>query len=101
MELLQKTMEAMKTKKEIVLVDAQKEIVLDDVPKQKKDKRPIVRRASPKPTKMIVPEHIKVLFNNLDKSISSVWGVQANGKIKWDAKYSMWCVFKEYFKELM
>lgn len=69
-------------------------------PVQIKDKRPYTRRL-PKPDKIVVPEHIKVLFDNLDKSISSVWGIQSNGKIKWDAKYSMWTVFKEYFKELL
>ncbi len=54
-----------------------------------------------RPVKLHIPAHIKVLFDNLDKSISSVWGVQKDGKIKWDAKYNMWLAFKEYFKELM
>ncbi len=88
MSLLEKTLKAMESKKE-------------PVPERKKSTKSTVRRVSPKPAKLVVPEHIKVLFDNLDKSISSVWGVQKNGKIKWDAKYNMWVVFKEYFKELM
>lgn len=53
-----------------------------------------------KTVKLVVPEHIKILFDSLDKSISTVWGIQKDGKIKWDAKYNMWLAFKEYFKEL-
>jgi len=76
-------------------------IVQEDEQTEKKKKNQPLRRSSPKPTKLVVPAHIKTLFDNLDKSISSVWGMQENGKIKWDAKYSMWVVFKEYFKGLM
>lgn len=66
------------------------------------NKRPVVRRRTPsKPAKLVVPEHIKILFNNLDKSISSVWGVQQNGKIKWDSKFNQWESFKIWFKEMM
>lgn len=89
--LEEKTRKAMENKEKSILEDV--------LPKQKRNRRTPIRR-TPKSTKIIVPEHIKVLFDNLDKSISSVWGVQANGKVKWDAKYSMWVVFKEYFKEL-
>jgi len=94
MGLLDKTKKAMESK---ITTESEREVI----PEQKKSIKPTVRRVSPKPAKLVVPEHIKVLFNNLDKSIGSVWGVQKNGKIKWDAKYSMWVVFKEYFKELM
>jgi len=88
MDLLKKTQKAMEPKKE-------------DIPEQKRTKRPTTPRVRTKPAKLVVPDHIKTLFNNLDKSINSVWGVQKNGKIKWDAKFSMWVVFKEYFEELM
>ena len=69
MSLLEKTLKAMESKKE-------------PVPEQKKSKKPTVRRVSPKQAKLVVPKHIKVLFDNLDKSISSVWGLQKNGKNK-------------------
>lgn len=88
MDLLKKTKKAMEPKKEII-------------PEQKRTKRPSIPRVRTKPAKLVVPDHIKTLFDNLDKSISSVWGVQKNGKVKWDAKFSMWLVFKEYFKDLM
>ena len=80
-------------KKEKELIKIEKEI--------KKSKKASTKRTPSKPAKLVVPEHIKILFNNLDKSINSVWGVQKDGKIKWDAKYNMWLVFKEYFKELI
>ena len=83
--LEEKTLEAMKLKEK----SFQKN-------EQPKEKRPRITRTK----KVVVPEHIKVLFDNLDKSISSVWGVQSNGKVKWDAKFGMWVVFKKYFKEL-
>ena len=80
-----------------LLEKAKKSMESEQVPE---DKPKVVRRERKKPAKLVVPEHIKVLFDSLDKSISSAWGVQKNGKIKWDAKYNMWLVFKEYFKEL-
>ena len=45
------------------------------------------------------PDPIVILFNNLDKSITSMWGVQKNGKVKWDAKYNMWLAFKKWFED--
>ena len=92
MSLLDKMEKAMEKKEEIISDDAQEE---------KKNRRTYTRRVQSKTTKLVVPEHIKTLFSNLDKSINSVWGMQSNGKIKWDAKFSMWVVFKEYFEELM
>lgn len=86
MSLLDKTLKAMEIKEEPVQDDEQ--------PKKKQTR-------TTRTKKVVVPEHIKVLFDNLDKSINSVWGMQKNGKIKWDAKHAMWVVFKEYFKELM
>lgn len=95
MSLLDKMEKAMEKKEETVSDD------VDDIPpEQNKNRRSYVRRVQSKPTKLVVPYHIKTLFDNLDKSISSVWGVQKSGKVKWDAKYSMWLVFKEYFREL-
>ncbi len=48
--------------------------------------------------KLIVPKYIKILFDYIDKSISSNWGLQKNGNIKYDSKYTIWIVFKEWFK---
>ena len=93
MSLLDKMEKAMENKEEMISDD--------DAPEQKKTKRTYTRRVQSKPVELVVPEHIKTLFSNLDKSINSVWGMQSNGKIKWDAKFSMWVVFKEYFEELM
>ncbi|KKM25450.1 hypothetical protein LCGC14_1594790, partial [marine sediment metagenome] len=98
---LEKAKKSMESK--IQVVDKLEEEILDE--RWKDEEKPVPkkstrRRASLKPAKLVVPEHIKVLFDSLDKSISSAWGVQKNGKIKWDAKYNMWLVFKEYFKEL-
>lgn len=48
-------------------------------PKKPEDKKP----KSPKtPNTLVIPNHIKMLFDNIDKSISSIWGLQKNGKIK-------------------
>ena len=55
----------------------------------------------PKIVKLNAPNHIKTLFDNLDKSITSMWGLQKDGKIKWDSKYNQWVSFKEWFKEMM
>lgn len=44
----------------------------------------------------IIDDTVKVLFDNLDKSITSVWGPRPNGKNKWDAKYTMWLAFKQW-----
>ena len=44
------------------------------------------------------PDPIIILFNTLDKSITSVWGPRPNGKNKWDAKYNMWLAFKKWFE---
>jgi len=63
---------------------------------EKKEKR----KYTPKPKKLVIPNHIKILFDNLNKSISSIWGIQKNGKIKWDAKYNMWTSFKDWFNEI-
>jgi len=92
MSLLEKALKARESKEEVVL---------EDVPEEKKLKKSPVRRNVSKPTKFVVPKHIKTLFNNLDKSISSAWGVQSNGKVKWDSKYNQWIAFKEWFEELM
>ena len=91
MSLLDKTLKAMEGKKEIVSEDVP--------PEQKKNKRTYVRRVS-KPDKVVVPEHIKILFDSLDKSINSVWGSRPNKSNKWDAKYTMWVSFKKWFEEL-
>ena len=84
--LEEKTLEAMMKLKEKLVQKNEQPI----------EKRPRITRTK----KVVVPDHIKVLFDNLDKSINSVWGVQKDGKIKWDAKYNLWVVFKEYFMEL-
>jgi len=47
----------------------------------------------------IISDPIKILFDNLDKSIASVWGPMPNGKNKWDAKYNMWLAFKKWLEE--
>jgi len=78
-----------------------KEKKLAEIEKKIKNSTKVGRPKGTRTKKLVVPAHIKTLFDNLDKSINSVWGVQKNGKIKWDAKFSMWLVFKEYFKELM
>jgi len=57
-------------------------------------------KESSRPAKLIVPNYIKNLFDNLDKSISSAWGMQKNGKIKWDSKYNQWETFKLWFMEV-
>ena len=44
------------------------------------------------------PDPINILFDNLDKSITSVWGPRPSGKNKWDAKYTMWLAFKKWFE---
>ena len=83
-------------------MEKKEEMVVDNTPEEeKKSTRSYTRRVQPKPVKLVIPDHIKTLFSNLDKSINSVWGMQSSGKIKWDAKFSMWVVFKEYFEELM
>ena len=94
MNLLEKAIKARESKKEVSLEDAH------DIPDEGKPKKSSVRIRTPKPTKLIVPEHIKILFENLDKSINSAWGIQSNGKVKWDAKYSMWIAFKNWFEEV-
>ena len=99
--LLEKAKKSMESK--IQVVDKLEEEILDE--RWKDEEKPVPkkstrRRVSSKPAKLVVPEHIKILFDNLDKSINSVWGVQKDGKVKWDAKYSMWLVFKKYFKEI-
>ncbi len=60
------------------------------------NKRPTLKTSK----KLIIPEHIKDLFNDLDKSISSIWGMQKDGKIKWVAKYKLWTIYKKWFEEL-
>lgn len=55
---------------------------------------------TPRTRKPKVPENIKILFNSLDKSITSSWGPKHDGVIRWDAKYTMWLSFKEWFLEL-
>ena len=56
---------------------------------------------TPRQRKPKVPENIKILFENLDKSITSVWGPNSDGDNKWDAKYTMWLSFKKWFEEMM
>ena len=68
----------------------------DKPPKQSNNTPRTPRQRKPK-----VPEHIKVLFGNLDKSIVSVWGPKPDGKNKWDAKYTMWLSFKKWFEVMM
>ena len=93
MSLLDKMKRAMEKKEESVSEDVSSE--------QIKNKRTYTRRALPKQDKLVVPEHIKNLFNDLDKSVSSVWGMQEDGKIKWVAKYKLWEIFRLWFKELI
>jgi len=57
------------------------------------------KRTIPKsPKKLVIPEHIKILFDDIDKSIESIWGIRENGKPKWVAKYKLWLVFKNWFE---
>ena len=56
------------------------------------------KREKKKPAKLVVPEYIRILFDNLDKSINSVWGLRPNGSNKWDAKYTLWLSFKKWFE---
>ncbi|KKN36762.1 hypothetical protein LCGC14_0770220 [marine sediment metagenome] len=60
---------------------------LDEKPEIIKQTQKII-----KTKKLIVPDSIKGLFDNLDKSISSVFK-------KWDAKSNQWITFKKWFLE--
>ena len=66
----------------------------------KSNKPPKQSNNTPRQRKLKVPEHIKNLFENLDKSITSVWGPKPNGNNKWDSKYSQWKTFKIWFEEM-
>jgi len=73
---------------------------LEDEIRQKlgKTKKPPKKsNSTPRPRKLVIPNHIKIIFDNLDKSITSVWGPKSDGSNKWDAKYTMWISFKEWF----
>ena len=95
--LEEKTLKAMQNKEKLI-----KEEQKDKTPKDKKTQSNSTPRISrpPKPKKIIVPEYIINLFNNLDKSITSAWGIQQNKKVKWDSKYNQWESFKMWFEEL-
>lgn len=84
----QKETEVKKAEKKI---NSQKELMFES----KKPKETI------KTTKLVIPEYIKKLFDNIDKSITSMWGIQKSGKIKWDSKFNQWETFKMWFMEMM
>ena len=67
-----------------------------------KSKKPAKKPTStPRPKKLIVPENVKISWEQISKSIESAWGkIQKDGKRKWDAKYALYLIFKEWFEKV-
>lgn len=71
--------------------------------KSKKPKKPsnstprTPRSRTPK-----VPENIKISWDQISKSIESVWGrKRKDGSRKWESKYAHYLIFKNWVEEMM
>ena len=54
-----------------------------------------------KPRKLIVPENVKISWEQISKSIESVFGkIQKDGSRKWDSKYAHYLIFKNWFEKV-
>lgn len=57
---------------------------------------------TPIPRKVIIPENVKIAWNQISKSIEGVWGkVQKDGNRKWDSKYAHYLIVKQWIDSLL
>jgi len=82
------------------LSDKFKELDKEQKTKKKPEvKETLTHKKPTETTKLVIPDFIDNLFDNIDKSITSMWGMQKDGKIKWDSKFNQWESFKMWFKK--
>ncbi len=73
---------------------------LDEKLGKTKETPKTIERA-PKPKKLIVPENVKISWEQISKSIESVFGkIQKDGSRKWDSKYAHYLIFKNWFEKV-
>ena len=67
-----------------------------------KPKTPIkTSNITPRTKKLIVPENVKISWEQISKSIESVFGkIQKDGSRKWDSKYAHYLIFKSWFEKV-
>ncbi len=57
--------------------------------------------STPRPRKLIVPENVKISWEQISKSIESIFGkIQKDGSRKWDSKYAHYLIFKNWFEKV-
>jgi len=67
----------------------------------KTNETPKTIERAPKPKKLIVPENVKISWEQISKSIESVFGkIQKDGSRKWDSKYAHYLIFKNWFEKV-
>lgn len=67
----------------------------------KTKKPPKKTNGTPRPRKLIVPEHIITAWEQISKSIESIFGkIQKDGRRKWDSKYAHYLNFKKWFEKM-
>ena len=76
------------------------DFIAEKLGKSKKPEKPNTPR-QPRQKKAKVPENIKISWDQISKSIESMWGKKRkDGTRKWESKYAHYLIFKNWFEEM-